>query len=329
MKTKNSSAKLLASFLAFGSILTFLAFCSAADPEPVSPVEPVTQKLSDAQPIPNLPFTISQSGSYCLTQNLTHTNQNTNAIEVNADNVTIDLAGFSLIGPGSNSGASSGIHMNGRANVEIRNGTITGFGDSGIWEEDSEAATGHRVISVRVLSNGGTGIELASQNNLVKDCTVSNNCLAVTTAWGGISCSHASSIIGNVVSNHGVFSGIITDSGCTISGNTVSGNGWGIRVWYGCNVTGNTCSWDFDGISAPGNGNLIKGNTVLGSIQNGIVADGAYNSIEENLVTLCETGINFTNSANFYANNRAFNNTTNYGGTLPTGIRNGGGNIGF
>jgi lipopolysaccharide export system protein LptA len=44
------------------------------------------------------PFTISASGSYALTGNLTVSSSQT-AITVNADYVTIDLNGFAIVGP--------------------------------------------------------------------------------------------------------------------------------------------------------------------------------------------------------------------------------------
>ncbi|MHC4631817.1 MAG: hypothetical protein ACYS9C_11190, partial [Planctomycetota bacterium] len=110
MKAERTKTKLVLSLLALGSTLTFVAFCMAEDPDPGIPSGPVLQ--SDAQPIPNLPYTISESGSYCLTQNLIHTDQLTNAIEVNADNVTIDLCGYSLIGPAATHNETcSGIYM--------------------------------------------------------------------------------------------------------------------------------------------------------------------------------------------------------------------------
>lgn len=329
MKARRSRTKLIVILLALSSTLTFLTFCMAQDSDLAMQAAVETEILAEAQPILNVPLTISQPGSYYLTENLTHTNSNTNAIRVNADNVTIDLAGYSLIGPGFDSGPdNNGIYMNGRINVEIRNGTITNFGNNGIWEESSDGI-GHKVIGVRVVSNGCVGVFLDSQNNLVKDCIVLDNSFGSNDVGGGIICSHASSITDNVVSNNSDYSGIVTDSGCIISGNNVSYNGFGIRVWYGCNVVDNIFSWDTDGIVIEGNGCFVKGNTVFESTLNGIKVEGAYNDIEENLVTYCHVGVYFSDSQNFHANNRALNNTTNYDGSVPTGSGNGGGNVTF
>jgi hypothetical protein len=307
MEAKRPKTKLVISLLVLSSTLTFLPFCMAEDSDLGIPTVPVSGISLQAQLISSVPLTISQPGSYYLDQNITHSDRNANAIEVNADNVTIDLMGHSLIGPGSASGTNNGI----------------------LEENTGGTASGHRVIDVRVLSNGGNGIILRSTHNLVKDCTVSDNCSALTEGWGGINCNSASTIIGNVVSDSNLFSGIITDSGCTISGNNVSHNGAGINAWYGCHVIGNTCSFDVYGINIGGNGALVKGNTVFSSHANGIEVAGSYNAIEENLVTHCEVGINFSGDQNFYANNRALYNSTNYGGSVPTGSGNGGGNVAF
>jgi parallel beta-helix repeat protein len=328
MKAKRTKTKLVVSLLALGSTLTFLAFSMAGESDPGIPSGPDTQ--TNAQPIPSLPYTISQSGSYHLTQNLSHTNRNTNAIRVNADNVTIDLAGYSLIGPDFDSGTNNnGIYMNGRTNVEIRNGTVTGFGGNGIYEENNDEGSGHRVIAVRALSNGAHGIILWGSMHIVKDCTATFNSFAISSGHGALTCGSASTVIGNVAANNNII-GIKTGSGCIISDNTVSNNYYGISAWYGCNIIDNTSSYNGQvGIRAGGDGNLIKGNTLLANTQYGINVLGSYNAIEENLVTYSEVGINFSNSQNVSSNNRALNNTTNYGGSVPSGAGNGGGNIGL
>ena len=45
------------------------------------------------------PVTISESGSYRLNSNLVVTSPATTVIEITANDVTLDLAGFSIIGP--------------------------------------------------------------------------------------------------------------------------------------------------------------------------------------------------------------------------------------
>jgi hypothetical protein len=73
--------------------------------------------------INSVPYTINSPGLYCLSGNLSYISTTGNAITVNANDVTIDLMGFSLTGPGKGSGINYGIRINsGCTNVEIRNG---------------------------------------------------------------------------------------------------------------------------------------------------------------------------------------------------------------
>src|SRR4051794_26927322 len=48
---------------------------------------------------PGFPITISAAGSYRLSGNLTISDANTSAIVITAENVTLDLNGFAILGP--------------------------------------------------------------------------------------------------------------------------------------------------------------------------------------------------------------------------------------
>jgi hypothetical protein len=119
---------------------------------------------------PGFPVTITQKGSYKLSGNLTVPDGNTTAIEIRSSFVTLDLNGFSIIGPtdcsggfpcagaGTGSGIVAGDPNVPRIlfNIAIRNGTIQGMGASGLclW---GDAFT---VENLTVRSNGSTGIAL-------------------------------------------------------------------------------------------------------------------------------------------------------------------------
>jgi len=142
-----------------------------------------------------------------------------NAITVDANDVTIDLAGHTLEGvPGS----LVGIYMENRANVEVRDGTIRDFGLDAIREIGSDACC-HRIVNVRAISNSTTqlhlhgGIFLSGHNHLVKDCTVSGN------PYYGIYVSINSAVTGNVCSDN-TGGGIAVYGRCTIIGNTICDN---------------------------------------------------------------------------------------------------------
>jgi parallel beta-helix repeat protein len=290
-------------------------------------------------PISSLPFTIETPGSYYLTGDLTSSGD---GIIVNADNVTIDLKGFSLIGSGL--GISSGIYMVERSNVEIRNGTVKNF--MGTYQQGGGVnewnGKGHRVIGVRAISNG-RGIYLGGPNHLVKDCTVGEN------GSYGIVVGNGSTVTGNTVYSNGD-RGVTTHSGCTVIGNTFfdnassgihdqgvgssiihntcSNNGqWGITAMDGCILIGNTCTSNKEGGIAVRVGCMVKNNTLEGNSNYNIVATASGNSIEENLVVGAVNGINYQSTDNFFANNRASGNGTDYANT--TGNTDGGGNVSF
>ena len=145
--------------------------------------------------ISSVPYTISAPGFYYLGGNLTYSGNGGNAIAVNEDNVTIDLMGFSLSGPGADSSAL-GIYMDGRANVEVRNGTMCRFARA-IYEINANGNQ-HRVINIRV-STCGRGVTLSGKNHLIKNCSSTNN----------------------IIEGMGLDSGLITD--CVVANNGVYG----------------------------------------------------------------------------------------------------------
>jgi parallel beta-helix repeat protein len=183
--------------------------------------------------IASLPYTINSPGFYYIDKDLSCSGAH--GITINADNVTLDLMGFSLIGSGG--GTYKGIYMSERANVEIRNGTVRNFSGHGIGEGYS-GATGHRIVNMRVRDNGGSGISLDGTSHMVKGCTVTGN--------------------GR--------SGIYAYCGSTITGNTCYDNGGnGISAGAGSTIIGNTCRNNTDyGIWLNGD-NLVDQNTATGN----------------------------------------------------------------
>ena len=262
METKQKRTKVLVSLLALAGLLVFSTFTVAGDLEPPGAPGSTMKTLDEVEPrIPisqsDIPLTINESGSYYFTEDINSAN---NAISVEVNDVTINLAGFTLAGP--DSGTNYGIYMSGRSNVEIRNGTVRDF-YYGIIESNT-SGQGHRVIDVRALSNSYRGIYLAGQNNLVKDCTASDNGTSATSYVYGIYAGSGSTVTGNTVYDNGTSAtgtyvyGIYARSGCTVTGNTVYNNGdsagsnvFGIRADSGSTVTGNTAY--NNGTSAAGN----------------------------------------------------------------------------
>ncbi|WP_147375952.1 right-handed parallel beta-helix repeat-containing protein [Noviherbaspirillum cavernae] len=141
--------------------------------------------------------TITEPGTYRLSGNLIVPDADTTAIEINADNVIIDLGGYAIAGPVSCSpppvscsatGTGNGVHAVSRDNIVVRNGTISGMGNVGIYLETNTgrienvtlannagggtALFGGVIVGSAVQSNGGdgiTGIDLLLQGTAVRD----------------------------------------------------------------------------------------------------------------------------------------------------------------
>lgn len=175
--------------------------------------------------ITSLPYTINSPGFYYLGGNLTYSGTS-EAITVNADDVTLDLMGFSL--NCSSRHAGMGITITEQKNVEIRNGTVRGF-NFALTEASSNGAN-HQVINVRVIDNN-VGVTLPGQGHLIKGCMASN----ITSDGLGIGSN--GTIIGNVAQSCGG-KGIIGSG--TVSGNMVSDCGYGIYFNGAGRLIGNT-----------------------------------------------------------------------------------------
>jgi hypothetical protein len=114
---------------------------------------------------------ISQSGSYYLTSDLVG-EPGKHGIEIAADDVTIDLMGFALLGPGSatdNDAIKVGPGPR-RTGIHIRNGTIANWED-GVDLSNSSGVTCDSIVSI---FNAGKGIWLGDQA-VVTHCIAQNN----------------------------------------------------------------------------------------------------------------------------------------------------------
>ncbi len=261
-------------------ILTLLAvssFAIAGDLNPPAAPGSTMKTLGEVEPrIPlgqaDFPVTINQSGSYYLTENVTISTAS-NAFNITADNVSIDLMGFTITG---NSGGGSGVYLVDKKNISISNGAFDGFGYDGIYCSSS-VSQNINIKNVIIKNCGNSGIQSASSKSTVENCKVLNcgndkasiicisvgsqsrvaNCLvegcganSSGTIVYGIACGNSSQIIGNIVNNNFESSNatyiytIKSYSGSIVRNNTVSQNGAnmeaGSQRFYGIYVNGGT-----------------------------------------------------------------------------------------
>jgi len=211
------------------------------------------------------PVTISASGSYRLTSNLSVTNADTDAVEVTGFGVTLDLNGFSLVGPvtcdrNSSTGvvtcapAGSGRGVAGltRARVVVRDGNVRGFANGGV-------AIGGRaqVRNVIADSNGGRGIEVGN-HSIVSGST------AYRSGDRGIFTGVAALVERSVASENNL-DGIWVNGGSSIQRSTAMYNGgYGINLTGICGYRGNTMTFNTSGQVSGGadaGGNICNGST--------------------------------------------------------------------
>jgi parallel beta-helix repeat protein len=245
-------------------------------------------------------FIIRQSGSYYLTTNLLGVSGK-NEIEILANNVTLDLNGFTLAGV---AGSGFGIVIPAsQTNLVVRSGTISGWGNSGVYAPSSLSL--NLVFERLNVSACAWGFQLFGAV-VVRDCNSENN------TGNGFNCAGGGIISGCTANNNG-------DHGIRMIGGTVSGcfaqnNGNnGIYVApgtvAGCLVQNN--GWSGVYVDAPGS--AVIGNTCLGNnaskstFDAGIFINDSNNRVEDNHVTA--SGYAGIQVAGGYLNNVIIKNT--------------------
>lgn len=185
---------------------------------------------------PGFPVTISATGSYRLTSNLDvraqPSPQDVTAIVVSASGVTVDLGGFSILGPTEcaepfsfpnpsvsckSTGGGRGVDAGDQRDVTVLNGNIRGMGSVGVAGGSST-----RIENLHVRSNGWAGIVVSSG-------IVRGNVAAVNGAMG-VYAGGQSLVEGNQLFANGG-SGVLTYGGSLITRNTLWGNArYGIEL---------------------------------------------------------------------------------------------------
>ena len=277
METRKKLAGVV--FLA-GMLAVSLVIYAGGSLEPSAPPGPTMKTLDDVEPrtpVESLSgsatalHVIDQPGSYYLTGNLTGVDSK-NGIVISANDVSLDLYGFAVIGgPNTLNGISVSSIPPGswsRSNITVCNGTVRDWASYGVFAyyaqnsqfrdlQVSENGTHGlysgfdcTVIRCTAYNNSQYGI-IANCNNVVSECTAYensgggiyaysstvSNCTALSNSGWGIYASYDSTVTGCTVHNTtGI--GIEACAGCTVNNCTVTfSNSHGIQVGSYCLVT--------------------------------------------------------------------------------------------
>jgi len=196
-------------------------------------------------------YKITQPGSYYLTGNITGV-VGKHGIEITASHVTLDLSGFNVAGV---AGSKTGIFCNNNPNnIELRNGTVSLWGEDGVTLGGSHC----RTIDIRAINNVGDGISLGPYSN-ARGCLGQSNggvgvgiysigqatdCIGRFNGSHGISASNSGNTITNCVGALNAGNGIDggqgnTITGCNVSGNTLKGIVTDASIVTNCSAAGN------------------------------------------------------------------------------------------
>ena len=218
-----------------------------------------------------LPETIDWPANVKLAGTLTCSSTATDGISVNADDVTIDLAGHSLVGPGSGSG--HGIYQSDAyRNLTVCNGKISewrGTSKGGVYVVGSAV---HAFNLQSSLNNYGFRV---GPDGVISDCIADENSSVGIYLSGATGTCNDGSIIGCTIVNNGNYGVYLYGDGADCNGTrvercTISQNAnWGMYIRdsdenliLNCILRGNTGR----GITTAGaNRNRIEGCHVSGT----------------------------------------------------------------
>jgi len=287
---------------------------SLEPPAPPAPTGKSLQVVEPRTPIHTLGgsataiYAITEPGSYYFAHNIYGVNAKS-GIEVSANNVTIDLMGFSLIGvPGSLDGIkdTGGTFHNG---LTVRNGVIHDWGENGINYHSSWDVLIENVIikdceGWGYLGQGGIAI--------VKDSQFIGNLIGVDISGGEIIRCISRSNSGAGAQIAGGTQGIVREFVATGNQNglvQMAGGGW---VFEDNTFSSNSMS----GISVCW-GNTIRNNTAVNngsdtqSVGSGIELRCGGNVVDSNLVADNDVGISaFASGGEVVIRNILYNNST-------------------
>ncbi len=301
--------------------------------------------VDNRTPISSIPFTITEPGSYYMTQNLTNTTLNADGITIDVNNVTLDLGGFTLSATDDINSDDGIVVLGDQDNIHIYNGHIDNWGGDGINALNADYSIFERLT---VSNNAGDGL-VADFGAVISHVTASFNgsdgiegddgtVIVFSTAQGnsdnGIQTSEGSHVSHSTAFDNEA-DGIDVAAGSTVTNSTASDNTlFGFDLALGGNIQSSTAydnmSNGFDiasasvvrnNISSLNNGHgfrtvanaWIINNKAHENDMDGIRISATDTLVEGNSITDNDMiGLNVTSAGSFIINNKAAGNVTNY-----------------
>ncbi len=159
--------------------------------------------------ISRLPYKITKPGRYVVTKPMVYTSITPlAAITIEADNVSLDLGGWTMESSHSvsNGSETTAVFASGRQNIKIFNGTIRSFFRAIFLE--GTAGGNHLVEDILADDCTFLGIQVKGDSSIVQNCRVTNVDGSFTTERYGI---HVTGTSAQVINN--LVSGLITPAG--------------------------------------------------------------------------------------------------------------------
>jgi hypothetical protein len=213
------------------------AAASLTPPQPPALTMKPLDQVEPRIPITSLPMTIDEPGSYYLTGNLSSPS---NGISIEADDVTIDLMGFTMTGSGGASGIQMADTVDPRNNVVVRNGSIRSF-NAGVYMVYAEDCRFEDLL-ISDSTSRGFDIRFADKRHIVgisiRDCHIigSGQHGIFANGTSALATFSENSIVGCVVRGNGDDGILLYTNGGTMKDNVIeactvtSNGGFGIQV---------------------------------------------------------------------------------------------------
>lgn len=267
----------------------FSGIVSGGPLDPPGPPASTQPQVEPRTPISSLPYIISTPGSYFLTRSLLASTGS--GITVSANDVTIDLMGFTLAGTALTT--TDGILSSGAVrSITIENGNVNDWGGNGI---NLVSATLIGIDGVNLTQNGVTGMDVGANARVT-------NCSVVTYNPGVVAIRVGGSSVVSDCSTQGYGTGIATSANSTVEDCSVTlASATGIYVTdrsvvQRCSVSNTGTISGGNGIYADGQETTVRDSsvrTVYGGLccSFGIRSTGLHNNIVGNETFQAGTGI--------------------------------------